>query len=101
MTGSTSTVMRRMRCWPRRCLFVVAALVGLALIGPTIAHAAASPPSKPGGVVRRTSAAGGPFASPIGPGSAGQSAPANTALNPELQLRYHGGARPPPPPHPP
>jgi IPT/TIG domain len=83
-----------MRCWPNRCLLslaLIAALLGLALVGPALAQAASSPPSKPGGVVRRTAATGGPFASPIGPSTAGQASPSNTALNPELQLLYHGG----------
>src|SRR2546421_1364042 len=94
MSVSTSTVMSCMRCWPNRCLVVLAcavALVGLALVGPALTQAASSPPSKPGGVVRRSAATGGPFASPIGPGTAGQPTPSNTALSPELQLRYPGG----------
>src|SRR5205809_753121 len=94
MSVSASTVVSCMRCWPNRCLVSLTcafALLGLSLLGPSLATADASPPSKPGGVVRRSSAPASPFASPIGVGSAVPSTPTNTALNPELQLRYHGG----------
>jgi Lamin Tail Domain/IPT/TIG domain len=80
-----------MRCWPNRCLLslaCVAALLGLTLVGPGAARADSSPGNKPLGVVKR--AAGG-RAVPSAPTGAPGARPSNTAIDPTLQLTYHGG----------